>query len=290
MPFATHDDGFGDQGIPRLGQGRRRRRARASDRWMPHGDGTGSDPQGGADRPPVARRPSAGAAPQLARHLGLSTPSACCAKPGSTRSSASSMLELVAPEAAAGGGGSDQPPATTGRALTPLPGDGVKLPQTIKPIQVPSTEQRAEVNHAAEILKMQQDIARAPQAKAGSCWRRGCSSSSVCRRCWRPGISPWSRHRSMRTKSEFQIQQADPPAAAGHGRAVVRHLHGHLAGFASPCRAICNRARRCCGWTTIWAFAPISRPTHIDPIQRLDDDATLEAAYKLYTKIRPDLL
>jgi capsular polysaccharide transport system permease protein len=36
----------------------------------------------------------------------------------------------------------------------------VQLPKKAKPIALPSTEQRAEVNQAAEILRMQQDIAR----------------------------------------------------------------------------------------------------------------------------------
>ncbi|HEY6918064.1 MAG TPA: capsule biosynthesis protein, partial [Tabrizicola sp.] len=50
--------------------------------------------------------------------------------------------------------------AATGREIARLPGDVVQLPKKAKPIAVPSTEHRAEVNQAAEILRMQQDIAR----------------------------------------------------------------------------------------------------------------------------------
>ena len=41
------------------------------------------------------------------------------------------------------------PPSGAGRsrALAVTPGDGQSLPQTIKPIQVPSTEMRAEQSH-----------------------------------------------------------------------------------------------------------------------------------------------
>ena len=68
-----------------------------------------------------------------------------------------SLLELISSDA---GGGGDEPPTTGNRALAPVPGDGVRLPQTIKPIQVPSTEVRAEQSHAADIMRIQRDLAK----------------------------------------------------------------------------------------------------------------------------------
>ncbi len=119
----------------------------------------------------------------------IMTPSACCARPGR---SVPAFLHAgtcrLDPTVA------DAPPAppplppSGSRALTPLPGDGVKLPQTVKPIQLPSTEQRAEVNHAAEILKMQQEIARRRKKKLILLAAR-MMVFVACPRFWRPGIS-----------------------------------------------------------------------------------------------------
>ena len=73
--------------------------------------------------------------------------------------SRASMLRIVSSEV-------DVPPVEpamsreSSRELTRLPGDTVQLPKRVKPVSLPSTEQRAEVNQAAEILRMQQDIAR----------------------------------------------------------------------------------------------------------------------------------
>ena len=65
-----------------------------------------------------------------------------------------SVLELVA---AAGNGAPPLPPES--RALTVTPGgDGIQLPQTIKPVQVPSTELAAEQAHIAEVARIQRDI------------------------------------------------------------------------------------------------------------------------------------
>lgn len=65
-----------------------------------------------------------------------------------------SVLGLVA---AAGNGGNAMPPGS--RELTVTPGgDGVQLPQTVKPAQLPSNEFMAEQAHIAEVAKIQRDI------------------------------------------------------------------------------------------------------------------------------------
>ncbi|MDN5787710.1 hypothetical protein [Pseudorhodobacter sp.] len=68
-----------------------------------------------------------------------------------------SMLDLVTPNG--------QP--IQSRELARLPeGDGVKLPQTIKPMQLPSTETRAVESHAADIMRIQRDLARRRRRKS----------------------------------------------------------------------------------------------------------------------------
>ena len=197
----------------------------------------------------------------------------------------SSMLELVTPEAAPGGDGAGLPPppvAPTGRALTPLPGDGVRLPQTIKPIQVPSTEQRAEVNHAAEILKMQQDIARRRKKKLALLVARMSVFIGL------PTLMAlW--YFSMvatplfSTKSEFVIQQAEPAAAAGMGGLFSGTsfatsqdsiaVQGYL-----QSRDAMLRLDKDSG------FRAAFQADGMDPLQRLAADASLEDAYKVYQK------
>jgi capsular polysaccharide transport system permease protein len=52
----------------------------------------------------------------------------------------------------------------------------------------------------------------------------------------------------------------------------------------SPCRAICNRARRCCGWTRSLGFRRSFADPSVDALQRLEDAGSIEAAYKIYQK------
>lgn len=74
---------------------------------------------------------------------------------------ANSVLELVS----SAGSPPNQPPGS--RALTITPGgDGIQLPQTIKPAQLPSTEQRAEQAHIAEVARIQRDIAARRRKKS----------------------------------------------------------------------------------------------------------------------------
>ncbi|VDC33380.1 capsule biosynthesis protein [Pseudogemmobacter humi] len=201
-----------------------------------------------------------------------------------------SMLDLVAAEPADGpaprtaaNGGGGQPPAEPGRALTPLPGDGVKLPQTMKPIQVPSTEQRAEVSHATEILRMQQEIARRRRHKLALLFARmfvfvllptiiaGWYFSSVATR-------------QFGTKSEFAVQMAESPmSAAGMGGLLQGTslatsqdsiaVQGYL-----QSREAMLRLEKDVG------FRDHFKGDAIDPIMRLPETASLEDAYKLYKR------
>jgi capsular polysaccharide transport system permease protein len=185
-----------------------------------------------------------------------------------------SMLDLVMAE---GGVADDR-----SRALTAQPdGDGVRLPQTIKPIQVPSTEMRAEQNHAADILKMQRDIAR----------RRRRRSALLGIRLMFFVLLPtlltgWYYYLiatpMYATKSEFVIQQSQSPAASGglgglfQGSPLATSqdsiaVQGYLQSREAMLRLDADHGFK----------SHFSQPD-IDPIQRLDPNATIEAAYKVY--------
>jgi capsular polysaccharide transport system permease protein len=190
-----------------------------------------------------------------------------------------SMLDLVT-----SGGRPVQVPDA--RALTNVPPDDtVQLPQTIKPIQLPSTEARAEVNHAAEIMKIQRDLARRRRRKSILLMAR-----LVFFVVLPTLVTGWYYYMVATplyaTKSEFVIQQAQNPTAAGGGG-----LGGLLSG--SP-MATSQDSIAVQGYLQSREAmlrldeehdfrAHYSAPD-IDAVQRLEPDATLEAAYKLYKR------
>lgn len=197
-----------------------------------------------------------------------------------------SMLDMVSAEpgtavAAAGEGGGGKAGGGTGRALSPLPGDGVQLPQTIKPIQVPSTEQRIEVNHAAEILRMQQDIAKRRRRKLALLFVRmfifvllptlvaGWYFSSVATR-------------QYGTKSEFAVHKAESPQAGGalggmlQGTSLATSQDSIAVQGYLQSREAMMRLEGDVGFREAFMGAAI------DPILRLPPEASLEDAYKLY--------
>ena len=122
----------------------------------------------------------------------------------------SSVLELVASD-------DPEPAAEPSRALTvPPSGDGVKLPQTIKPIKVPSTEGRAEQAHIAEVARIQRDMAAR---------RRRKMTLLMARLFFFVGLptllAGWYYYivatPLYSSRAEFVIQQAQPAAQAGLG-------------------------------------------------------------------------
>jgi capsular polysaccharide transport system permease protein len=185
----------------------------------------------------------------------------------------SNMLELVT---------SDGVAAEPSRALATVPGDGVQLPQTVKPVKVPSTEVRAEQSHATEIMRIQRDIARRRRRKMVLLMARLAFFVML------PTVIAGYYYYVMATpmystKSEFVIQQAENPAMAGMG--------GLLSGtsFATQTDSIAvqgylqsrdamQRLDRDIG------FANHFNQPFIDPLQRLEPGATSEAAYKLYKR------
>lgn len=169
------------------------------------------------------------------------------------------------------------------RALTVPPGaDGVQLPQTIKPIKVPATEVRAENSHVTDIQNIQRDIARR---------RRRRSTLLMARLFFFVGLptllAAWYYYfvatPLYATKSEFVIQQANATGGSGMGGLLSGTqfatsqdsiaVQGYLQSRDAMLRLDEDK-----GFTSYFS-AP-----QIDPIQRLDPDATVEATYKAYKR------
>ncbi|MFN7223505.1 MAG: capsule biosynthesis protein [Paracoccaceae bacterium] len=190
----------------------------------------------------------------------------------------STILEMISAE---GGSSTQADPAS--RALTvPPKGDGMQLPQTIKPIKVPSAEVRAEESHLSEIQRMQRDLAKR---------RRRRSALLVARLFFFVGLptllAGWYYYMVATplyaTKAEFVIQQADPAGAQGMGGLLSGTqfatsqdsiaVQGYLQSRDAMMRLDGDK-----GFVNHFG-----QPT-IDPIQRLAPDATREAAYKIYQR------
>ncbi len=191
----------------------------------------------------------------------------------------STIMEMISAEG--------DTPTTEGepasRALTVGPrGDGVQLPQTVKPIKVPSTELRAEEAHLSEIQRIQRDLAKR---------RRRKSALLMARLFFFVGLptllAGWYYYMVATplyaTKAEFVIQQADPAGAQGMG--------GLLSGtqFATSQDSIAVQGYLQSRDAMMRLdedknfIAHFSQP-EIDPIQRLAVGATREAAYKVFKR------
>lgn len=184
-----------------------------------------------------------------------------------------SMLELVASDGL--------PPPDYSRELQKLPDDGVRLPQTTKPLNVPSTGQRAEQSLAADVMKIQRDMAR----------RRKRNLALMCVRLFffvflptaLAGVYYYKIATPMfSTRSEFVIQQAEPKGIglgglfSGTQFATSQDsiaVQGYL-----QSREAMQRLDKDLGFR-----AHFTQP-QIDVLQRLAPDATREAAYKLYKR------
>lgn len=202
--------------------------------------------------------------------------------------SRASILRVVTPSADAAadpapGPAPDPAPQIPGREIARLPGDTVQLPRKAKPIAVPSTEQRAEISQAAEILRMQQDIAR----------RRRRRLALLAARLFAFVLLPtflagWYFYMvatpMYAVRSEFVIQQAGPSGGGGS-------LGGLFSGtaFATSQDSIAVQGYLQSREAMVRLDEDLGFRTHfqderIDQFQRLEPDASLEAAYKVYKK------
>lgn len=195
-----------------------------------------------------------------------------------------SLLEVLAAEDDDEEDGAAPPPAL--RAGLPVPrGDGVRLPQTIKPMKVPAPTEQAEVNHAAELLKIQQDLVRRRRRRSMLLAARlfffvlipGCLAGFYYYNIATPLYA---------TKTEFVIQQADSSSSSRGGGLGGLLGGGALSGLQDSIavqgylmsRDAMLRLDQDVG------FRAIFEAEGIDPIQRLDPGSTLEAAYKVYQR------
>ena len=184
-----------------------------------------------------------------------------------------SMLELVASEG--------QPPPVGSRALQEMPSDLNRLPQTARPLAVPSTGQRAEQSLAADVMKIQRDMAKRRQRNLVAMAVR--LFFFVLMPTLSAGIYYYTIATPMfSTRSEFVIQQAEPKGTG---------LGGLFSGtqFATSQDSIAvqgylqSREAMLRLDTDIGFRAHFTQP-QIDGLQRLAPDATIEAAYKLYKR------
>lgn len=168
-----------------------------------------------------------------------------------------------------------------GTAIARLPGDSVQLPQTAKPIAPPSVEKRAEVNQAAEIQRMQQDLVRRRRRRLALLAARLFAFVMVP-----TFIAGWYFYMlatpMYSTRSEFVIQQAGPTASGGSmgglfsgtGLATSQDsvaVQGYLQSREAMARLEADVG-----------FRRNFQGPEIDAFQRLPDNASLEAAYKKY--------
>lgn len=194
----------------------------------------------------------------------------------------SSIMELISAEGdILSEGGGSEPPGS--RELTVPPPNDPKLPQTIKPAKLPATEIRSEQNHISDLMQIQRDIAR----------RRRRRSALLMARLFFFVFLPsllagWYYYvvatPLYATKTEFVIQQAAPTGAPGG-------LGGLLSGtqFATSQDSIAVQGYLQSRDAMLRLDKDLGFRAHfsddsIDPIQRLAKDATIESAYKVYSR------
>lgn len=186
----------------------------------------------------------------------------------------SNMLEMVTRN------DGPPPPAGGSRALATMPQPA--LPQTTGPTRLPAPEQRAEQSHAADIQRIQRDIARRRRRKLMLLWVRLSVFVGL------PTLIAAFYYTVLATplyatKSEFVIQQAENPAAGGLGGLFSGTqfatsqdsiaVQGYLQSREAMLRLDSSLGFRA-------AFADPS----VDSLQRLEDPNSIEAAYKIYQK------
>lgn len=269
LPFEEAEDGFGDAPFPT---------ARGPE---PAAPGAETSVAGPVEIDQIRREGLTGRQLRMARRLaqkhGLPATSDFDAvrllrKAGIDPFQKSTVLELVA--------GQDVDEAEPSRALTTVPGtDGIRLPQTVKPVPLPSTEFRAEEAHIAEVRRIQQDIVRRRRRKLALLWAR--IAAFVMLPTFLAGWYFTFVATPMYTShSEFVIQQATPTGGAFAGLltgtsfatsqdSVV--VQGYLQSPDAMARLDADQG-----------FRQHFQAGEIDPIQRLAPDATQSEAYKLY--------
>ncbi len=270
MLFDTPEDGFGSEPFPTA-------RAAAT------GLATPEDVAANADIDSIKREGLTGRQLRMARRMaqkyGLPATSDFDAvrllrASGIDPFQRNAMIEILAEDEQ-----DDMPERTT--ALVPAP---QRLPETIKPLKVPAPDQRAEVNHAAEIRKMQEELLRRRKRKSFLLMLRLLFFVAL------PGLLAGIYYYTIATplyasKTEFIIQTAMPPSASGTSMGGLQSnpmmnmqdsiaIQGYL-----QSRDAMLRLDKDIGFRALYS------DPKIDPIQRLAAGATDEATYKLYSRM-----
>ncbi len=188
------------------------------------------------------------------------------------------LLELVT--AAGSDGGGAQPPDGS-RALATMP-DAPRLPKVARPGPLAAPDQRAEESHAADILRIQRDIARRRRRRAALLAVR--LSFFVLL----PTLAAFYYFAFVATplyatRSEFVIQQSENQAAGGLGslfsgtQFATSQDSIAVQGYLQSREAMLRLDR------DVGFRRHFSGPG-VDPIQRLPDDASAEDVYAAYRR------
>lgn len=178
--------------------------------------------------------------------------------------------------------GTQGSPAGSDRQVPRLPGDRVQLPIKARPIQLPSTENRAQTSQIAEVQRIQQDIARRRRRKLALLFARLFVFVLLPTIC-----AGWYFYRIATpiyaTHTEFVIQSSEPQAAGGLG--------GLFAGTgfatsqdANAVQGYLQSAQALLRLEADLGFRAHFQNPEIDPLQRLAPDASQSAAYGAYQR------
>lgn len=175
------------------------------------------------------------------------------------------------------------PPANSGRALAKLPGERAQLPGKVRPIQPPSTEVRADASLVSEIQRMQQDIARRRRRRLALLFARLFVFVLIP-----TFVAGWYFYRIATpvyaTYTEFVIQSADQQGGGGglggllSGTGLASSQDANTVQGYLQSREAMLRLEKDLG------FSKHFQNPDIDPLQRLEPDATLEATYSVYQR------
>ncbi|MGP3696338.1 capsule biosynthesis protein [Rhodobacter sp. NSM] len=184
------------------------------------------------------------------------------------------LLELV---------GDGAPPSTSGGSRSMVLNESRTVPQTVPPISLPSPEVRIESSHAADLQRIQQDIAR----------RRRRSTLMLALRLLvfvglptlLAGIYYYRIATPLyATKTEFVIQQADNPVASGGLGGLLSSTPFATAQDSMAVQGYLQSREAMKRLDADIGFRSHFSEPGIDPIQRLAPDATEEEAYRLYAE------
>ncbi|MDX5357601.1 MAG: capsule biosynthesis protein [Rhodobacterales bacterium] len=187
----------------------------------------------------------------------------------------SSVLDIVTAGASAEAPGGS-------RALTQVPQDA-NLPQTASPTQLPSPDVRMErPNPVSDIERIQRDIGRRRRRRMLLLWARLAVfvglPTLIAAIYYTVIATPM-----YATRSEFVIQQAESPSASGLGglfsgtQFATSQDSIAVQGYLQS-RDAMLRLDQAVGFRRHFA------DPSIDPLQRLQDPNSIEAAYKIYKK------